>query len=56
MALASLTRPLYGFCLPLLLLLLGSERVSQYWCFPSTVQESDSLRERRELISNFPCP
>lgn len=50
---------LMGFSVPLLLLLLllllGNERVSRYWCFPSTIQESDSLHERRELISNFPC-
>lgn len=37
---------LVRFGLPFLLqLLLGSERVSQYWCFPSTIQESDSLCE-----------
>lgn len=38
-----------------LLLLLGSERVSRYWRFPSTLLESDSLCERRELIFNFSC-
>lgn len=54
--LAKASLGLMGFGLPfVLLLLLGIERVSEYWCFPSTGLESDSLCKGRELISNSPC-